>query len=134
MNLVYLLVAGLAVFFVIRLLVLARPGIDLAAARAALKAGTAVLVDIREPGEWTGGVAKSAALMSLSDLRGSRTQWGAFLTKHAGKKFLLYCQSGSRSGMAAAQLRKEGVDAVNAGSLSDWDRAGWPICKPKGLR
>lgn len=134
MNLVYLLVAGLAVFFVIRLLVLARPGIDLAAAQAALKAGTAVLVDIREPSEWTGGVAKSAALMPLSDLRGARAQWGAFLTKHAGKKLLLYCQSGSRSGMAAAQLRKEGVDAVNAGSLSDWDRAGWPICKPKGLR
>lgn len=134
MNLVYLLLAGLAVFFIIRLLVLARPGIDLAAAQAALKSGTAVLVDIREPSEWSGGVAKSAALMSLSDLRGSRAQWGAFLTKHAGKKFLLYCQSGSRSGMAAAQLRKEGVDAVNAGSLSDWDRAGWPICKPKGLR
>ncbi len=134
MNLVYLLVAGLAVFFVIRLLVLARPGIDLATAKVALKSGTAVLVDVREPGEWTGGVAKSAALMPLSDLRGSRSQWGVFLTKHAGKKFLLYCHSGSRSGMAAAQLRKEGLDAVNAGSLRDWDRAGWPICTPKGLR
>ncbi|MDI1247541.1 MAG: rhodanese-like domain-containing protein [Lacunisphaera sp.] len=134
MNLIYLLVAGLAVFFVIRMLVLARPGIDLVAAQAALKSGTAVLVDVREAGEWAGGVAKQAALMPLSDLRGSRTQWRAFLEKNPGKKFLLYCQSGSRSGMAAAQLRKEGLDAVNAGSLSDWDRAGWPICKPKGLR
>lgn len=134
MNLVYLLVAGLVVFFVIRMLVLARPGIDLASAQAALKSGSAVLVDIREPSEWAGGVAKQAALMPLSDLRGPRTQWRAFLTKHAGKKLLLYCHSGSRSGMAAAQLRKAGVDAVNAGSLRDWDRAGWPICTPKGLR
>ncbi len=134
MNLVYFLVTGLAVFFVIRLLILARPGLDLASAQAALKSGSAVLVDIREPSEWSGGVAKSAALMPLSDLHGSRTQWGAFLAKHAGKKLLLYCQSGSRSGMAAARLRKTGVDAVNVGSLRDWDRAGWPVCTPKGLR
>jgi rhodanese-related sulfurtransferase len=134
MNLVYLLVAGLAVFFVIRMLVLARPGIDLAAAQAALKSGSAVLVDVREPGEWAGGVAKRAVLLPLSDLRGPRAQWRAFLDKNTGKQLLLYCHSGSRSGMAAARLRKEGHDAVNAGSLRDWDRAGWPVCTPKELR
>lgn len=134
MNLVYLLLAGLAVFFVLRLLVLARPGIDLTAAKSELKSGTAVLVDVREPGEWAGGVAKQAARLPLSDLRGSRKQWGSFLQKQAGKKLLLYCHSGTRSGLAAAQLRKEGLDAVNAGSLRDWDRAGWPICTPKDLR
>jgi rhodanese-related sulfurtransferase len=36
--------------------------------------------------------------------------------------------------MAAAQLRKQGYTAVNAGSLRDWDRAGWPVCKPRGQR
>lgn len=134
MNTVFLILAPIAVAFIIWMVILKRPGIDLAAAQAAVKAGTAVLVDVREPGEWAGGVAKSAALMPLSDLRGPRTQWGAFLEKNSGKQLLLYCQSGARSGMAAAQLRKQGVDAVNAGSLSDWDRAGWPVCKPKGLR
>ncbi|MBI2497124.1 MAG: rhodanese-like domain-containing protein [Opitutae bacterium] len=134
MNLVTLIIAVVAVAFMVRMLILARPGLDLEAAKASLKSGSAVLVDIREPGEWTGGVAKQAALLPMSDLRGSRTQWQAFLKKHAGKKLLLYCQSGSRSGLAAAQLRKEGVDAVNAGSLRDWDRAGWPVCTPKGLR
>jgi rhodanese-related sulfurtransferase len=95
--------------------------------------GQALLVDVREPDEWAGGVAREAALLPLSDLRGPRKQWRAFLAKHSGKKLLLYCQSGSRSGMAAAQLRGEGFDCVNAGSLRDWDRAGWPICIPKGL-
>jgi rhodanese-related sulfurtransferase len=134
MNIVFLVFAGLAAAFIIWMLILKRPGIDLAAAQAALKAGSAVLVDVREPGEWAGGVAKQAALMPLSDLRGPRAQWRAFLEKNTGKKLLLYCQSGSRSGMAAAQLRKEGLDAVNTGSLRDWDQAGWPVCKPKGLR
>lgn len=128
MNFLYLLLAAVAVFFIARTLWLARPEIQPAALRAALKAGTAVLIDVREPAEWTAGVAKQAALLPLSDLRGSRAQWRAFLEKHPGKKLLLYCQSGARSGMAAAQLRSEGLDALNAGSLRDWDRAGWPGC------
>ena len=134
MNLLYLLLAVGAVVLLLRLVLRARPGIDLASAQAAVKSGSAMLVDVREPAEWKQGVARQAALLPLSDLQGARTQWRDFLEKHPGKKLLLYCQSGARSGMAAAQLRGEGLDAVNAGSLRDWDRAGWPICTPKGLR
>lgn len=134
MNLLLLIPVGVTAFFIIRMIVLARPGIAPEEARAAVNSGAAVLVDIREPGEWAGGVAKQAALLPYSDLRGPRTQWRAFLEKHPGKKLLLYCQSGSRSGLAAAQLRGEGFDCVNAGALRDWDRAGWPVCPPKGLR
>ncbi len=134
MNFLSLILAAVAAVFIIRMLIRTRPGIDLATAQAAVKSGSAVLVDIREPSEWRGGVARQAALLPLSDLRGSRTQWRAFLEKHPRKRLLLYCQSGTRSGMAAAQLRGEGLDAVNAGSLRDWGRAGWPICTPKGLR
>lgn len=119
MNWLLLLVAGTGVFFTIRMLRLARPGISLEAAMTALKDGTAVLVDIREPSEWSGGVAKNAALLPFSDLRGPRELWTAFLEKHRGKQLLLYCASGSRSGLAASLLRGEGRDAVNAGSLRD---------------
>lgn len=133
MTLLVFIIGGVAAFLLIRMLLRARPGINLEAAKAALKSGTAVLVDVREEGEWSSGVAKQAALMPLSDLRGSRTQWRDFLAQQAGKQLLLYCHSGTRSGIAAAQLRKEGVDAVNTGSLRDWDRAGWPICTPKNL-
>ncbi|HEY0865500.1 MAG TPA: rhodanese-like domain-containing protein [Lacunisphaera sp.] len=134
MNLFWLLLAAAGGFFVLRMFFLGRPGLDLASAKAALQSGTAVLVDVREPGEWRGGVARQAVLLPLSDLRGSRAQWRSFLEKNPGKKLLLYCQSGTRSGLAAAQLRGEGVDAVNVGSLRDWDRAGWPVCTPRSLR
>lgn len=132
MNLLLALFALLAVAFVVRTLWLARPQIKPEALRAALKAGTAVLIDVREPSEWPAtGVAKHAALLPLSDLRGSRAQWNPFLEKNRGKQLLLYCLSGSRSASAAAQLRREGLAALNAGSLTALDRAGWPVCRPK---
>jgi len=134
MNLLWGLLALAAGFAVVRVFFLGRPGLDLAAAKTAVQSGAALLVDIREPGEWSRGVARQAALLPFSDLRGPRTQWRAFLERNPGKKILLYCQSGTRSGLAAAQLRAEGFDCVNAGSLRDWDRAGWPVCIPKGLR
>ena len=129
MNLLLLILAAFAVFFIARTLWLARPEIQPAALRAALKAGTAVLIDVREPAEWTAGVAKQAALLPLSDLQGSRTQWRAFLEKNRGRQLLVYCRSGSRSAQAAARLRREGYDALNAGSLAALDRAGIPVCR-----
>lgn len=134
MNLFWIILALVGGFLALRMFYLGRPGLDLVSAQAALQSGAALLVDVREPDEWRGGVARQAALLPLSDLRGSRVQWRAFLEKNPGKKLLLYCQSGTRSGLAAAQLRGEGVDAVNVGSLRNWDRAGWPVCTPKGLR
>jgi len=134
MNFLLPLLAALAVFFVARTLWRARPQIKPDALRAALKAGTAILIDVREPAEWTSGTAKNAALLPMSDLRGGREQWNAFLKKNHGKQLLVYCQSGSRSAFAAAQLRGEGLNALNAGSLAALERAGWPVCKQRGQR
>lgn len=131
MNLTILLIlAGLA--FVVWNLWRARPEILPEAVHASLKAGTSVLVDVREPSEWPAtGTAKDAVLLPLSDLRGKRLQWAAFLEKHRGKELLLYCRSGARSAMATAQLRREGFNARNAGSLAALDRAGWPLCRKR---
>lgn len=131
MNWFLLLIVAFVLFMVVRQLIVARPGIPLEDAKAALKTGTAILVDVREPLEWPSGVAKTAALMPFSDLRADGPQWRAFLEKNRSRKILLYCASGTRSGMVASRLRKAGFDAVNAGSLRDWDKAGWPICSPK---
>ena len=131
MNLSFLLFAALVAAFLAWTFWRARPQIKPEALRAALKAGTAVLVDVREQAEWATGTAKQAALLPLSDLRGPRLQWNAFLEKNRGKQLLLYCHSGTRSAMAAAQLRKEGLAALNAGSLAAIDRAGWPLCRPR---
>lgn len=131
MNLSLLFVV-LAVAFVAWSFWRARPQVKPAELKSALKAGRAVLVDVREPSEWlASGTAKDAALLPLSDLRGARRQWNAFLEQHRGKQLFLYCQSGSRSAMAAAHLRREGLPAFNAGSLAALDRAGLPLCRSR---
>jgi rhodanese-related sulfurtransferase len=94
---------------------------------ARLKSGQALLVDVREPNEWAGGVARSAALLPLSDLTGARKQWKKFLAGLADRELLLYCASGARSRLAANILAAEGIRAVNAGGLDEWAAAGWAI-------
>ncbi|MCF7688913.1 MAG: rhodanese-like domain-containing protein [Cephaloticoccus sp.] len=93
-------------------------------------AGTAVLVDVREPAEWSAtGVAEPAILLSLSDLRGDRTQWKPFLEQNKDKELILYCRSGNRSGIAAGILAKEGYTVANAGAFKTWAAAGLPTRK-----
>ncbi len=97
-----------------------------------VRSGEALLVDVREPAEWTAGVAQSAALLPFSDLTGPRRQWREFLGRAAGRELLLYCASGTRSGQAARILAAEGFRAANTGSLRDWAGAGWPLVRPEG--
>lgn len=97
---------------------------------ARLRSGKALLVDVREPGEWTSGVAHSAVLLPLSDLTGPRVKWKPFLADVADRELLLYCASGARSRMAANLLAAEGFRAANAGGFSDWTQAGWAVEKP----
>ena len=91
-------------------------------------AGTAVLVDVREPGEWAEtGVVAGAATLALSDLRGERRDWKPFLAANKERELILYCRSGNRSGQAARLLVAEGYRTANAGGLRDWSAAGQPV-------
>jgi rhodanese-related sulfurtransferase len=90
--------------------------------------GKAVLVDCREPEEWTEtGVAAPAVLLPKSDFDGDQKQWQEFLAKNQGKQIILYCGSGGRAGTIARKLAAKGVNAANAGGLRDWIAAGLPI-------
>lgn len=92
--------------------------------------GSAVLVDVREPGEWAEtGVAAPAELLPMSDLNGARKLWKPFLEKHAGKELILYCRTGNRSGKVATKLAEEGQTVANAGGFKDWAAAGLPVRK-----
>jgi rhodanese-related sulfurtransferase len=91
----------------------------------------AVLVDVREPAEWSGGVAESAALLPLSDLTGARVRWKPFLAQVGAREIILYCRSGARSGKAASVLSAEGFKTANAGGFDDWRSAGLPVGKPQ---
>lgn len=101
-----------------------------AEAATRLRSGAAILVDVREPAEWTQGVAESAVLLPLSDLNRSRAHWAPFLASARDRELLLYCASGTRSGIAARVLAGEGFRAVNAGGLAEWAAAGWRIVSP----
>jgi rhodanese-related sulfurtransferase len=119
-----------AVFLIARMVVKSRPAMSPQEAAAAVETGIAVLVDVREPAEWTGGVARVAVLLPLSDLRGPRKRWTPFLEKNRSKRILLYCQSGMRSGMAASILKAEGFEAANMGTFSNWRANGLPVRTP----
>jgi len=123
--------AGLALAYGLwRMFRLLRPGIAPAAAAAEVAAGTAVIIDVREPAEWAAGVAAPAVLLPLSDLRGARREWGPFLAAHRGRRLLLYCAAGGRSGLAAELLRREGWSTENLGSYARWGAAGLPVRRP----
>lgn len=127
-TLIIILVVVAVIFLVKR--VMAGPAISPVEASKRVAAGTAVLIDVREPDEWAGGVAEPALLLSLSDLRGDRVQWTPALEKVRGKELIVYCRSGTRSGIAAGILRKEGFTVLNAGGFGDWTSAGLPVRKP----
>ncbi len=129
MKILLLVVLVILVFFVIKR-VMAGPSVSPADAAVKVAAGTALLIDVREPDEWAGGVAGPAQLSSFSDLRGARAQWKAILEGNKDKELILYCASGARSGIAAGMLRKEGFNAVNAGGFGGWRAAGLPVRQP----
>lgn len=129
-QLLLLLVAAIGAFLVLRPLLFAGKRLSVAEAQTKLAAGTAVLVDVREPGEWQSGVAAPAQLLPVSDLLGSRKKWKRFLADNKSKELILYCASGIRSANAALVLRKEGFTVANLGSFRRWAGAGLPTRKP----
>ena len=97
---------------------LAVPKIDPAVALEKVATGGALLIDVREPSEWTAGVVDGALLLSLSDLRGPLALWAKELDAAKGRELVLYCRSGNRSGIAGAILEKEGWPVWHAGGYS----------------
>jgi rhodanese-related sulfurtransferase len=127
--LIPLLVAGVVVFLLMRS-TFSGPKITPGEAMEKVGSGAAVLIDVREPGEWSGGVVEGALLLPLSDLRAKRGLWENPLADARGRELVLYCRSGNRSGIAAGILEKEGWTVWNAGGFSAWMRDGQKVVKP----
>jgi len=93
-------------------------------------AGSAVLIDIREPVEWAEtGVVTGAVLLPKSDFDGAQKQWKEFLAQTGDKQLILYCRSGHRAGVVGAVLAGQGRKVANAGGFKDWQDAGQPTHK-----
>lgn len=101
------------------------------AADELLRAGKAVVVDVREPAEWAEtGVVERALLLPKSDFDGAQKDWKPFLEKEratGGRTVILYCRSGRRAGIIGTALAEKGFTVVNLGGFKDWETAGLPI-------
>jgi rhodanese-related sulfurtransferase len=92
---------------------------------AALAGQGALLLDVREPGEWAAGHIAGATHMPLGDLDPASVP--------AGTSVVAVCRSGNRSSQAALELLKTGRDAVNmAGGMLAWQKAGLPVVSNSG--
>lgn len=91
-------------------------------ALAAASAAEGVIVDVREPWEWSGGYAEGAELISLSNLQAR--------VEDLPKETLIFfvCASGNRSYQAADYFRSLGYDARSiAGGTAAWQLHRLPL-------
>lgn len=126
-QLLFFLILFAAAFLLLKPILFGGPRVTPAEALKQIEAGTAVLVDVREPDEWRNGAAAPAALLALSDLQGGRRDWAPFLAANKDRLIILYCASGMRSGTAAGLLKKEGFRVANLGGFRRWAEAGLPV-------
>jgi rhodanese-related sulfurtransferase len=85
----------------------------------------ALVVDVRDPGEYGAGHilgAKSVPLSRVGD---------ADVSKRKDRPVIVYCDTGDRASKAIAVLKKQGVQRVVnlTGGLRAWQQAGLPIEK-----
>ena len=88
----------------------------------------ALVLDVRDPGEFGTGHIIGAKNVPLSRIDSAGSEIAA---KRKDKPVIVYCDDGSRSGKAAAALRSQGfAKAVNlSGGLGAWQQAGLPVEK-----
>lgn len=89
-----------------------------AEAKAILESGAGyVLLDVRTPEEFAGGHIRGALLLPYTEIRERAAQE----LPDKDMSIVLYCRSGRRSAIAAAELVRMGyVNVYDAGSIYDW--------------
>jgi rhodanese-related sulfurtransferase len=92
------------------------PGIVDGAIALQLQQRGVTVVDVRSAGEFEGGHVPGAINIPYEQMATRAAELGA-----KGKPVLLYCRSGRRSGIAAAELNRLGFSAVyDFRSISAW--------------
>ncbi len=89
----------------------------------------AIVVDVREPGEWEKGHIADARLISLGKLEERLDE----LAPYRHQPVIVTCQSGTRSPAACKTLQKAGFEKVYMlkGGMMAWEEANLPVTKPK---
>lgn len=86
-----------------------------------------VVLDVREPTETAAGKIAKAVQIPV----GAISKRIGELEKHKDKTVLVYCKSGSRSGIACRELGKQGFEKVFSldGGVMAWQDAHLPLSK-----
>lgn len=87
----------------------------------------AIVLDIRDSGEYKGGHILSARHMPMNSLANRLTE----LTKFRDKPIIVYDRPGAGAANACALLKKNGLDKIHylSGGLPAWQNANLPISK-----
>ena len=85
----------------------------------------ALVLDVRESGEWTSGHISGARHITLGQLDKRLSE----LEKFKEKPIIVVCASGNRSSSACGQLKKHGFGKVFSlgGGVSSWRDANLPL-------
>lgn len=88
----------------------------------------ALVLDVREPGEYGAGHILGAKNVPLSrfDSKGAE-----LAGKRKDRPVIVYCESGNRSAKAVSVLKGQGYAKVSnlAGGINAWQQAGLPVEK-----
>ena len=103
-------------------------GVSTAQATQLINREDALVLDVRDPGEYGAGHILGAKNLPLSRIDAGGAEIAA---KRKDKPVIVYCDDGKRSIKAAAALRRQGFPkAVNlSGGLAAWRQAGLPVDK-----
>jgi len=85
----------------------------------------ALVIDVREPGEYASGHVLGAKNVPVARLEsGAGDQ-----IKRKDRPVILYCDGGDRAGKAIAALKKQGYTRVAnlSGGIGAWQQAGLPL-------
>jgi rhodanese-related sulfurtransferase len=91
----------------------------------------ALVIDVRDPGEYGAGHILGAKNVPLARIDEGLSEPIRELAKRKEKPMIVYDDGGERSGKAAAALKKQGCSRVVnlSGGLRAWQQAGLPVEK-----
>ena len=103
------------------------PRVDTLEATMLINQKDAVVIDVREPGEFAQSHILNARNVPLGEIEARIKELERFKTRPV----IVSCATGNRSGSAASVLRKHGfANVVNlAGGVAAWQQAGLPTEK-----
>lgn len=102
------------------------PALDVERARERLDGG-AVVLDVREPGEWNAGHVEGSAWIPMGELASRQDELPD------DRLLVVVCHSGNRSARVTQALVAAGYDAANlVGGLEAWAQAGHPLVTDDG--